>query len=89
MNSIKQKPHGGMARTQSGMPVAAPAMPEWWAAAPAGERRFLRGLARVLRGARQSRSPEVAQAAAKWERALKCFIKVRLMHERRVWRGAN
>ncbi len=89
MNSIKSKPNGRMATGQSGAAAAAPALPKWWTAAPAGERRFLRGLARMVRRARRSRSPEVAQAAAKWERTLKCFIKVRLMHERRIWRGAN
>jgi hypothetical protein len=58
-------------------------MPEWWAVAPAGERRFLGGLARMMRSAKGSKSPDVAQAASKWERALGCFIKVRLMGERR------
>jgi hypothetical protein len=37
----------------------------------------------MLRSAKQSWWQEVAQAAAKWERAISCFIKVRLMHERR------
>jgi hypothetical protein len=59
------------------------AAPEWWAMAPLGERRFLGGLARMMRSARRSKSPGVAQAAVKWERALGCFIKVRLIGENR------
>ncbi len=58
-------------------------MPEWWAVAPVGERRFLGSLAGMMRSAKRSKSPDVAQAAVKWERALGCFIRVRLMGERR------
>ena len=58
------------------------AAPEWWTLAPVGERRFLGGLARMMRSARRSKSPEVARAAVKWERALGCFIKVRLITEK-------
>jgi hypothetical protein len=36
----------------------------------------------MMRSARRSKSPAVAQAAVKWERALVCFIKVRLIAER-------
>ena len=57
--------------------------PEWWALAPAGERRFLGGLARMMRSAKRSRSPDVARAAVKWGPTLGCFIKVRLMAEQR------
>ncbi len=56
--------------------------PEWCALAPVGERRFLVGLARMMRSARRSKSPDVARAAVKWERALGCFIKVRLVTEK-------
>ena len=56
--------------------------PEWWALAPLDERRFLGGLARMMRSARRSKSLDVARAAVKWERALGCFIKVRLITER-------
>jgi hypothetical protein len=62
-------------------------MPEWWTVAPVGERRFLGSLARMMRSAKRSKSRDVAQAAVKWERALGCFIRVRLMGERR--RGAR
>jgi hypothetical protein len=51
--------------------------------APVGERRFLGGLARMMRSAKPSKSPDVARAAVKWERALGCFIKVRLIGERK------
>ncbi len=66
-------------------------MPEWWTVAPVGERRFLGSLARMMRSAKRSKSPDVAQAATKWERALGCFIRVRLMGEkrRRVRKTAN
>ena len=58
-------------------------MPEWWTVAPVGERRFLGSLARMMRSAKRSKSPDVARAAVKWERALGCFIKVRLVGERK------
>ncbi len=48
---------------------------------PAGERSVIRSLAMVLREAKESQCLEMAQAAAKWERALGCFIKVRLKGE--------
>jgi hypothetical protein len=62
---------------------AEPEIPEWWAAVPEGEKTLLHALARMLRGAKRSQLAEVARAAAKWERGIGCFIKVRLMHERR------
>ncbi len=43
---------------------------------------MIRDIARLLREAKESQSPEMARAAAKWERALGCFIKVRLKGER-------
>jgi len=58
------------------------AAPEWWTALPEGEKTLLRAVGRMLRGAKRSRLPEVARAAAKWERALGCFIKVRLITEK-------
>ena len=42
----------------------------------------IREVAKVLREAKESESLEMARAAAKWERALGCFIKVRLKGER-------
>ena len=56
--------------------------PAWWAALPAGERSVIRSVAKVLREAKEGKSLEMARAAAKWERALGCFIKVRLKGER-------
>ncbi len=60
--------------------------PEWWRGVPEGERALIQSLAGLLRSAKRSQVREVAQAARKWERGLGCFIKVRLMNERR-WRG--
>jgi hypothetical protein len=57
--------------------------PEWWTAVPEGEKTLLHAVGRMLRGAKRSQLQEVARAAAKWERGIGCFIKVRLMHERR------
>jgi hypothetical protein len=56
--------------------------PDWWVALPTGERSVIRAVAKVLREAKASESLEMARAAAKWERALGCFIKVRLKGER-------
>jgi hypothetical protein len=58
-------------------------VPDWWAVIPEGEKALLGAVARMLRSAKRSQLQEVARAAAKWERGLGCFIKVRLMHERR------
>ena len=68
--------------TAEGGRITQIASPEWWTIAPVGERRFLVGLARMMRSAKRSKSPDVARAAVKWERALGCFIKVRLIGER-------
>ncbi len=87
MNSITQntlKPEIGKASlpiTHHASRLTRIAAPQWWAMAPPGERRFLGGLARMMRSARRSKSPGVAQAAVKWQRALGCFIKVRLIAE--------
>ena len=79
MNSTTQK----AVKAEIGMGRAMTELPGWWAVAPVGERRFLGSLARMMRSAKRSKSPDVAQAATKWERTLGCFIKVRLMGERR------
>lgn len=57
-------------------------IPEWWAVVPAGERALLQAIARMLRNAKRSPWLEVARAAAKWERGIGCFIKVRLIAEK-------
>ena len=57
------------------------AAPGWWVAVPEGERALLHAIARMLRSARRSQLPEVARAAAKWERGIGCFVKVRLIGE--------
>ena len=78
MNSTFQKQKAESGKQKWGTPAAS----ELWAMAPVGARRFLDGLARMMRSGRRSKSPGVAQAALKWERALACFIKVRLIAER-------
>ncbi len=78
MNSTWEKQKAESRKQKWGIPAA----PEWWAMAPLGERRFLGGLARMMRSARRSKSPDVARAAVKWERALGCFIKVRLINQK-------
>ena len=60
-----------------------PEIPEWWAAIPEGEKALLHTIARMLRSARRSELQEVARAAAKWERGIGCFVKVRLIREHR------
>ena len=88
MNSITQKTlkteirKASLPITHHASRITQIAAPEWCALAPVGERRFLSGLARMLHSARRSKSPDVARAAVKWERALGCFIKVRLITEK-------
>jgi hypothetical protein len=57
-------------------------VPDWWTAVPKGERALLQAIARILRSAKRSHLPEVARAAAKWERGIGCFVKVRLIREK-------
>ena len=73
MNSIRKKANGVLQRA-AGVPV-------WWATVPAGERTLIHAIARMLRSAKRSELQEVARAAAKWERGIGCFIKVRLITE--------
>jgi hypothetical protein len=88
MNSITQKtPKAeiGMAPlpiTHHASRITQIAAPDWWTAAPKGERALLHAIARMLRGAKRSQLPEVARAAAKWERGIGCFVKVRLIREK-------
>ncbi len=82
MNSSLQCPESRVSRFGSrarGREQCCEGKPDWWGVVPAGERKFLGGLARMMRSAKRSKSPDVARAAVKWERALGCFIKVRLM----------
>ena len=60
-----------------------PEIPAWWAAIPEGEKALLHTIATMLRSAKRSELQEVARAAAKWERGIGCFIKVRLIGEHR------
>ncbi len=46
-----------------------------------GERAVIRTVVWLLRSVKRSQIGEVARAAAKWERGLGCFIKVRLIWE--------
>jgi hypothetical protein len=60
---------------------------EWWASLSQGERRLIRSVMGLLRGAKRSQVVEVARAAAKWERGIGCFIKVRLISAQSAERG--
>ena len=53
-----------------------------WAGLSAGERHLICAIMRMLKGARRSQIADVARAAAKWERGIAFFIKVRLTHQR-------
>ena len=53
---------------------------DWWESLSPGERKLICNLMRMLRGAKKSQLWDVARAAAKWERGIGCFIKVRLMN---------
>jgi hypothetical protein len=52
--------------------------PWWWVVVLAGERRFIATMFRFFRLAKHGPEREVALAAAKWERRLACFMKLRL-----------
>ena len=56
---------------------------EWWESLTPGERKLICSLMRMLRGAKRSQLLDVARAAAKWERGIGCFIKVRLINDRK------
>ena len=92
MNSITQKTlkteigKASLPITHHASRITRLAVPEWWTALPEGEKTLLRAIGRMLRSAKRSRLPEVARAAAKWERGIGCFVKVRLMHARRARR---
>ena len=66
-------------RMRTGTAASGRRVPEWWAAIPEGEKTLLHTIARMLRSAKRSELQEVARAAAKWERGIGCFIKVRLI----------
>ena len=57
---------------------------EWWESLTSGEQKLICSLMRMLRGAKRSQLADVARAAAKWERGIGCFIKVRLMNDNKV-----
>jgi hypothetical protein len=61
--------------------------PGWWLALPAGERALIRGMMRMLKGAKRSGVQDVASAARKWEAGLGFFLKVRLVEECQRGRG--
>ena len=54
-------------------------IPQWWLMLPHEEKEVLHGIVRGIRLLKRSQSPQVANAAAKWERSITCFIKCRLM----------
>ena len=56
---------------------------QWWNTLSTGEKDFLRLLMTLVRGAKNSRSLEVARAARRWESGLACFIKTRLQNRSR------
>jgi hypothetical protein len=56
-----------------------PAIPDWWLEVPDAEKAVIRDVLTSIRGLKGSRSPQVGQAARKWERSIACFIKFRLM----------
>jgi len=81
MSNTKDNSEGRNPKLEVTVRAAEVAVPDWWAVVPAGERTLIHAVVRMLRSAKRSELQEVAQAAAKWERGIGCFIKVRLMHE--------
>jgi len=83
---LKQKAEMGNLKVQAGVAVRGGEgvkRLEWWDALTLGERKLICNVMRMLRGAKQSELRDVAIAAAKWERGIGCFIKVRLVGENR------
>src|SRR5579859_3614026 len=53
--------------------------PEWWEEVPEWERQLIRTVMGMLKGAKRSQAPGVAEAALAWERDFRLFIKGRLI----------
>jgi hypothetical protein len=62
-------------------------VPAWWLAVPQSEKAVIRDVVASIRGLKRSKSPQISQAARKWERGIVCFIRFRLMGERPRPRG--
>ena len=80
-SEIRDRTHGTNATDRERNPGG---VQEWWASLSAGERRLISSVMGLLRGAKRSQLRDVANAAAKWERGIGCFIKVRLMSASRA-----
>ncbi len=90
MNSTLEKREVGRWKLEVGSrAVGGEGKPEWWVVLPPGERHVLGQVMGMFRGLKRSRVPRVARAAAKWERGLACFIKVRLKWEKRKAENRN
>lgn len=57
-------------------------VPAWWLEVPDAEKAVIRDVLTSIRGLKGSRSPQVGQAARKWERSIACFIRFRLIGEK-------
>ena len=69
---------------RNGAGGAAVTAPEWWLAVPPGERAVICAIMRMLRVIKHSQDTGAARAAAKWERGLGCFMKMRLRRGERL-----
>jgi hypothetical protein len=58
-------------------------VPSWWSELPKAEKKLIRDILSVARGAQASPNPKTASAGRKWDRAISCFIKSRLMVQSR------
>lgn len=56
-------------------------VPAWWLAVPQSEKAVIRDVVMSIRGLKRSKSPQISEAARKWERGIVCFIRFRLMSE--------
>lgn len=71
----RPSPQGG----EGGKVAVRQEIPAWWLTVPQSEKDVIRDLVASIRGLKRSKSPQVAQAARKWERGIVCFIRFRLM----------
>lgn len=87
MQNEKGRIQKGGVGSQNGVAAAHSArrdVPAWWLAVPQSEKAVIRDVVASIRGLKRSKSPQISQAARKWERGIVCFIRFQLMSASRT-----